>query len=550
MQSLSKLKLRNINALEAFLLFTGIAVFAIICINSVYNIPSSDDYSLSLRFYSEFCETDGLDAKLNLLWANIAEHRVVSYKLSTILSKDLFGEINFKWITHTGNIFYVLFAVLVFFHLKSIFITEHTVVSFVVLSLILVPTYVLNTHAISAIVQSPLMFLAFIVFMKSNEVNSFIGLITISILTFVCCSLFGNGLFVLPLGVFILFLRKEFRNSIAFSFIGLFIYYIFFLNHTGFGTNLSSESFVFSSSMTQGLLIFIGSPFKTVLGYSHFACSIIGAVILISWIYIAFKSIRTKILYPTLALGCFGFLSGGVTILLRVSNNLQLNKAMIDRYSFYAIFVLISLITAAFYHYRHLIKSRHLVSLILPLFLILYVTRLSHSQNLLHLHSLNLRQSIINFHIGRNLNVKHYRQSSKHLRSSVANGDFNLASMEDLLDYPRQIDLDQKPQLSNKKFQSDKIGKNIMRIDFSYPQLETLGLGWDSNDGIAIFEKFNVDNELILGESINRHAIHSLQFGFPVDKQDDHYDYFFFEEDLNELFFYYKEEGVIYYSKL
>ena len=543
-------------ALEILILVVGVVIFSIICLQSVENIPTADDYAWSIEFYTGYSQAthSSLD-KLKLLWENIAEHRVFGYKLATVLSKSILGDIDFKWIVHTGNVFYLLFVLLFHYHLRSIFKSrkELVFISAISMSLLLVPLFVLNTFAISAIVQPPLMLLALIAFIKASSLDSFLGVLILSILSFICCALFGNGLFVLPICFLILLFRKKIVKGILYAFIGLIIYYFYFLNHPEFGSSQNSEIFQFSINTFYGLLIFVGSPIKTLVGYSLLGCGVIGGVLLVSWVIIGLKSIFETKLYPTLAIGIFGLLSGAATILVRISNGNQLNKALIDRYNIYAVFLIISLFVAAYYHYRHIFNKKYILVLCSSIFLILYITRLRHSKNIFYYNCIKLKQSMYNYHNNnlKGLNVKHFKLSARSFKKSIVMGNSVLPAIDDLLEYSTIQKLDQIPTLKGKNIQKEIRNNGIIKLKVDNPDVDVLGIGYSKNNQFYIYDKLDESSELILGDLVNRHTIFKMQFGEVYTEHDfDQFDYFYTKENRNRLLWYYTKDDSLYYSKL
>jgi len=97
-------------------LFTLIVVTIHIAIINGYavNIPNYDDYNAVLNFLLRFQDTDSWRDKINLVYAQHNEHRIVTDKIFILLDYCVFGKVSFRHLIFLSNTFLLSILVLLF----------------------------------------------------------------------------------------------------------------------------------------------------------------------------------------------------------------------------------------------------------------------------------------------------------------------------------------------------------------------------------------------------------------------------------------------------
>jgi hypothetical protein len=191
------------------------------------NAPYHDDYDWAVLFLNDFLHSESIWAKLKLIFTYHCEHRIV-YARSAILSYFYStNTMNFKhlaifgnlWLfatpllfyrafkTASTNIFYFLPILFLFLNLQcfpNLFttfgLTNNTSLFFILLAL-----YILNYY--------------------DTQIATFIAFSLGIFVTFIA----ANGMFVWPLGVFVLFLKSRYRLSIFWAIVAILSISAYFL---------------------------------------------------------------------------------------------------------------------------------------------------------------------------------------------------------------------------------------------------------------------------------------------------------------------------------
>ena len=79
----------------------ALAIYCLTVIRYAYNMPVGDDYDAILNFLNQYFETDWL-SKLQLLFGQHNEHRILLTRLISVIDLSIFGSINFSHLIWLG----------------------------------------------------------------------------------------------------------------------------------------------------------------------------------------------------------------------------------------------------------------------------------------------------------------------------------------------------------------------------------------------------------------------------------------------------------------
>ena len=68
------------------------------------DIPVNDDYNAILDFINKYIESDSLSEKIQLIFSQHNEHRIVYDRIWTIVCYEIFGQVNFNYLALVGNL--------------------------------------------------------------------------------------------------------------------------------------------------------------------------------------------------------------------------------------------------------------------------------------------------------------------------------------------------------------------------------------------------------------------------------------------------------------
>lgn len=187
-----------------------ISVFYIVCYKFSYNFFYQDDYHL-LRFVTIF-EDDSIpfQEKLNALYNQHNEHRIVFPRLFVLLDYYLQGHLDWKLLNVFSALYYL--GIFTFFALiiKKIHLSYFYIIP--VALLIFQPSAYQNFYwTISILQQVGNVFWAMFLFYSLiyfQPKNFWLSILLIIVLTFT----HGNGLFAFGVGALLLFLQKRYKH--------------------------------------------------------------------------------------------------------------------------------------------------------------------------------------------------------------------------------------------------------------------------------------------------------------------------------------------------
>lgn len=206
--------------LPSFIITTLVAIFYFVCIHFSYNFFYQDDYHL-LRFVTVIEDSSvSFQEKLNTLWGQHNEHRIIFPRLITLLDYYFQGHIDWAVLNvisalYYFGIFYFFFKILQNARLNNWYVLP-------VALLIFQPAAYENYYWTISILQQVgnlfwAMFLFYsLVYYKPSKF--WISLLLVFILTFT----HGNGLFAFGVGGILLFIQKRYKE--LFIWIGFMVF--------------------------------------------------------------------------------------------------------------------------------------------------------------------------------------------------------------------------------------------------------------------------------------------------------------------------------------
>ena len=229
------------------------------------NIPYWDEYIITLGFLENFEKGETISDKLSLLHSLANEHRIVLYRLLLLIEKSVFGDIDFLRMMVIGNTGVLLLWGVLW---KSIKIKRHKLVYFLPVTLLLiVAAWERSTWACSAFFNTYVILFAFcaLYFLSKNGTKNRAVAIVFAVLATYS---FGNGLFVFPIGFFMLWLKGRPKKAYIIWGLAFFVMCLFyFLSYTK-GINKSASVLNTNPVLFIAYIsAFFGAVFKYITPY-------------------------------------------------------------------------------------------------------------------------------------------------------------------------------------------------------------------------------------------------------------------------------------------
>lgn len=231
-----------------------------------YNMPYNDDYESILGFMNKYIEANDMMSRLQLIFSQHHEHRLVFTHIITLLQYKITGSVSFVLINAIGNmavlvIYFTFLNIIRNHHCAADSMNDHGLLAMMTSFLLFnLSFFILLTWAMAS--TSQLWCFAFSLMMChfiTKAGGFYIALI--AGLGAVICQ--GNGLFVLIVGLWYLMCSKQWRRATILIIFTLSIFYIYF---SGYNWEVKSTSplqfpqkFI---SMVAYFLTFIGSLFS------------------------------------------------------------------------------------------------------------------------------------------------------------------------------------------------------------------------------------------------------------------------------------------------
>ncbi len=228
-----------------------IGIFFSLIIANMVNIPNGDDLYCLMLFTQQFKDASTFQERFALFTQQWVEHRIVYSRFSALLSYWLTGSVNFITIALIGNFTLIAFTVLFWKVIRKLGVSLYFLIP-VVLTLFSPVTYEGNLWAGASTVYMPVAFmglLAIYFLACKREWGIVLGLLTALLATFS----FGNGMFVLVVGLGLLIYRKRFRRAVIWGLASLVAIGLYFMD---FHQASSTDAFGVSAHFRKPMYLF------------------------------------------------------------------------------------------------------------------------------------------------------------------------------------------------------------------------------------------------------------------------------------------------------
>jgi hypothetical protein len=209
-----------------------IGIFFAVFFRFTVNAPINDDFSAILAFINSYITTPSYGGKLKLMLDQANEHRIVYDRVWTIISYKIFHAVNFNFLSLIGNLSLVGIAILFFNKFRRL---GKPVYLFVPITVLLFNFASWENITFSMAGLSNFTVLLFILLSlhyltSSNSQN--ITTLLFSLFFFVL-ALFtqGGALSVIPVSIFILIYKKQYRNLWIYITIIAFLLGVYFYDY-------------------------------------------------------------------------------------------------------------------------------------------------------------------------------------------------------------------------------------------------------------------------------------------------------------------------------
>lgn len=191
------------------------------------NVPFSDDYDAVLKFIEQFTEFSSFGERIQLLFAQHNEHRIVFSRIVILLQQFLLGHINFRILVFTGNLGWLLTIIVLClrmrkdykFSLFAILPIIYLLLSFSHMENMFFPMASISNYWVIFYL------VAFLWFLVEKKDVPFTVLFALGLFTS------GNGIIMYILGNVYLILRKEIRSFVFFFVISGILIFIYFWDY-------------------------------------------------------------------------------------------------------------------------------------------------------------------------------------------------------------------------------------------------------------------------------------------------------------------------------
>ncbi len=246
--------------------------------------PINDDYLAVLDYLNQHLNTGSYKEKIGLLFSQTNEHRLVYDRIWILLTYKLFGTVNFTVLAFIGNLSFIALT-LVFY--KKFRHYNKNIILFLPVSVLLFNIAFWENMTFAMAVLSNI---TVVVFMLLN-----LHFLTISVLKtkhilfaavfFIAAILTqGGGLFLLPVSIFILIYRKEYKKGAIYSLLAIIpaILYLYDLQRP---VNVTLADFIYDYKGRAVIFIFgfLGNAFNYFMVHSDQAAESVGVTSIIGF---------------------------------------------------------------------------------------------------------------------------------------------------------------------------------------------------------------------------------------------------------------------------
>jgi hypothetical protein len=221
----------------AILLPVGIffAVFSWFTVNA----PINDDFSAILGFINSYISTPSFEGKLKLLLEQANEHRIVYDRIWTIISYKVFHAIDFNFLSLIGNLSLIGIAILYFNKFRRLGKPLYLFIPITVL-LFNFASWENITFAMAGLSNFTvfLFMLLSLHFLTANKANNKTTLLLSILFLFFALFTQGGALSLVPVSIFILIYKKQYKNlwiylTLVVIILGLYFYDYHSPQHNG-----------------------------------------------------------------------------------------------------------------------------------------------------------------------------------------------------------------------------------------------------------------------------------------------------------------------------
>ncbi len=200
------------------------------------NFPISDDFAL-LNFLNKYEKSNSLSDKVNLLFSQHNEHKIVSTKLFFLAYHQIFGNLNFIWLNFIGNL--AILGIYITIIVQFIRASNNGTKNNKLFHILLILTCLLFQYgsaesmlwtmaSLSNYYTLLFSFISFFFIIKNGVGNFLVAILFATLSTFTQ----GNGLFVFPIGLLFLFYQKNYKFLCLWAIATAAVSYIYFYNYT------------------------------------------------------------------------------------------------------------------------------------------------------------------------------------------------------------------------------------------------------------------------------------------------------------------------------
>lgn len=327
----------------SLILFLPVLIYFTVWNYYAINIPKWDDHALK-DFIETFAKAPGWQQKVQALFKQHNEHRIATTRFFAWLDFSIFGHLNYRHLMTVGNVLLLglipLWYELLKKNKKPLFALVP--IPFIILTLAFWENMYWGMSAIQNFGVVTLTLWALYLCINPKVLPFVISLViaAIAILTS------GNGLLVLPLGAFLIFLtqnRKRFALWVMISAGEVFCYFYWYAKPES--NPVSKASFF---QLVKGYMAFLGSFAESIPIADNFrACFLLGTVLFLVAVSIAFATLfgilRNKYsnkferITDLFCLGAILFILGTALIVVYSRAGFGLEGLITSRYKIYSV---------------------------------------------------------------------------------------------------------------------------------------------------------------------------------------------------------------------
>ena len=324
---------RSLIAISLVMMSIPVLSFYFFLKSGLTNIPYWDDYDSVLSFLIKFVEQHGVINKILLiLLTQHNEYKIIFGNMLFALLYLIFGRIDFSCLQVIGNGF-VLLLLFSLYKIHSYQLPKNyeriilfTPVPFLIFQLQYWQTLDWASPGLQNLTVIPFAILSLYFVTKDAELAFVASCIFLTLSVFSS----GNGLFVIPLGIIMIFQKKEIGRIISWAAVSLILVAIYFYKYSfGTGRGLSLDFYIKHFDFRYALS-FLGSAAS---GSSYQMAIVLGAFFIIIFCFMIYTGFYKK--NPP-AFYVMSFLLITALIVSMIRSQYGLAEAMSSRYRIYS----------------------------------------------------------------------------------------------------------------------------------------------------------------------------------------------------------------------